>query len=428
LALGGGPHRHTKSSCSGGSILRILISIGTRPEAIKLAPVVDALNAVAGVTTRVCLTGQHPDMAQAALHQFGIDADLTLEPEVDCVTLSDRFSHFQRALASRLEHERADWIIVHGDTASTFAGAMAAFHARVPVAHVEAGLRTGDVTQPWPEEAYRKMTTVITEAHFAPTRHAERNLLAEGVDPAKISVTGNTVVDALVQMRQRIMQDAALHTRLKGWLNGVSDGKPHVLVTAHRRENHGAPMREIAEAIAALARNTPTRVFIVPVHPHPDVRTVMQLALADIDNIRLVAPLDYQDFLFAMMTAELVISDSGGVQEEAATFGVPLLILRNKTERPEALFSGTAQLVGTKGTRILEEATRILAGVRDGTQPPATVNPFGDGHAARRIARYFDRLVGSEKGFDNLAPLDPFEGPAETARLDVIGSVSQQSG
>jgi len=344
------------------------------------------------------------------------------------VTLADRFSHFQRALAALLERERADWIIVHGDTASTFAGAMAAFHARVPVAHVEAGLRTGDVTQPWPEEAYRKMTTTITEAHFAPTRHAERNLLAEGVDPAKISVTGNTVVDALVRMRHRILQDAALHARLQGWLDGVSQGRPHVLVTAHRRENHGAPMREIAEAVAALARNTPSRVFMVPVHPHPDVRAAMQLAMANIENIKLLAPLDYQDFLFAMMKAELVISDSGGVQEEAATFGVPLLILRNKTERPEALFSGTAQLVGTNGTRILDEATRILAGMNDGTHVPATANPFGDGRAAQRIAQYFGRLVGPERGVDNLAPLEPFEGPDENARLDVMGVVSQQSG
>lgn len=387
--------------------MKILVSVGTRPEAIKLAPLIGALKCAPEIDSSVCLTGQHPDMAQSALREFGITGDTTLRVDPDGQTLPDRFSHFQRALGRHLLEASADWIVVHGDTTSTFASALAAFHSKVKVAHVEAGLRTGDIANPWPEEAYRKLTAVVTETHFAPTRRAADNLIAEGVDPDRIHVTGNTAVDALYGMRDRISQDSALRQRLQRGLNRITGGRPHVLVTAHRRENHGAPMRQIARSIAELARRFPDHVFILPVHPHPEIGATVRAALSHIENVKLTAPMGYLDFLFALESAALVISDSGGVQEEAATFRTPLLVLRKTTERPEALEAGTATLVGTDESSVIRQAGRILQDDFNGNGNVDWLNnPFGDGRAADRISQYFRNLALPD-GFGSFASVAP---------------------
>jgi UDP-N-acetylglucosamine 2-epimerase (non-hydrolysing) len=384
--------------------------------------VISALSELQQVAVTVCLTGQHPEMARSALFEFEIECDFVLPIDPKHKTLAERFSYYQQSLASRLANGAYDWIIVHGDTMSTLGGAMAAFHAGVRIAHVEAGLRTWDTSQPWPEEAYRRMVAVISDIHFAPTYHAERNLLAEGVAPQKIVVTGNTVVDALYEMKSRFLRDDALRSRLKHRLEDLVQGRRHVLVTAHRRENHGAAMREIAQSVADLAGLFPTRVFIVPVHPHPEVRGTVYAHLSNIENVRLTEPLAYQDFLFTMMNADLLLSDSGGVQEEAATFGIPLLVLRNLTERPEALDSGTAELVGTNRQTIVHVAARTLAKSDGHCHGSSLKNPFGDGRAAGRIAQFFSSNGHQHHRNGNSAPVEPFAPSVEMHSLDESGN------
>jgi UDP-N-acetylglucosamine 2-epimerase (hydrolysing) len=398
--------------------LKILVSVGTRPEAIKLAPVIDALKGAPEIETSVCLTGQHPDMAGSALREFGITGDTALQVDPEDATLTDRFSQFQRTLGRHLLKTGPDWVIVHGDTTSTFASALAAFHNNVKVAHVEAGLRTRDIANPWPEEAYRRMTAVVTDTHFAPTQGAADNLVAEGVEPERIIVTGNTAVDALYGMQDRISKDRALGRRLEGGLRDITQARPHVLVTAHRRENHGAPMRHIAESVAGLSRLFPGYVFIFPVHPHPDVGATVRAALSHLENVKLTGPLDYLDFLFALASAKLVLSDSGGVQEEAATFGTPLLVLRDVTERPEALEAGTAKLVGTEKDTIMRQAERVLrqSSSEHGKMDWAG-NPFGDGRAAQRISRHFRNLALTDSS-GSFAPVAPIEEQSDASALD----------
>ena len=365
---------------------RILLMIGTRPEAIKLAPVAQALRQGTSVDLTVCLSGQHPDMARDALATFGVAADEVLKLDTTATTPAERFTDLHRAISGLLARLPQDRIVVQGDTSTALAGALAGFHAGIPVAHVEAGLRTGNLAGPWPEEGYRRMIAPIVDLHFAPTEWARRNLLAEGIAPETVHLTGNTVVDALIGIRTAITRSADTSLRLDAWEKDLSGGKPIVLVTLHRRESHGAVMTGVATALRDLAKEFRDHAFVLPVHPNPAVSGCIRAVLADQPNVRLLDPLGYEDFVYLMSMSSLVITDSGGVQEEAPTFGVPILVVRNESERPEAIEAGFSQLVGTEPDTILRAGRTVLAqGAKAGLR--GKPNPYGDGTAAKRIAR-----------------------------------------
>ena len=349
------------------------IVCGTRPEIIKLAPVYHALRAHEELCVLWVHTGQHGDMAADMLRCFGIEPDEQLcrkgtsleEFSVDCRSQLD-------ALMAR---QRWDLCIVQGDTESAFLGALAAFYRRVPVGHVEAGLRTYNLERPFPEEGLRQMISRITNMHWAPTERARAALLREGIEPEKIQLTGNTVVDA----QQWICEKHGIRR----------EGDPsagHILVTAHRRENWGEEMEQTFHAVADLARAHPDKRVLFPVHLNPVVQRPAHDILQGLDNVKLVAPLDYLGMQQALVGASLLLTDSGGLQEEAPTFGVPTLVLRHETERPEAVEAGCAKLVGPKREAIVREATRLLTDADAANAMRKVANPFGDGTAARRIA------------------------------------------
>jgi UDP-N-acetylglucosamine 2-epimerase (non-hydrolysing) len=398
---------------------RILVMIGTRPEAIKLAPVVLALRRQPGVDLTVCLSGQHPAMARDALASFGVAPGVELALDAAATTAGARFTDLHRAIAALLARLPQDRIVVQGDTSTALAGALAGFHAGVAVAHVEAGLRTGNLAGPWPEEGYRRMIAPIADLHFAPTELARQNLLAEGIDPDRVHLTGNTVVDALIGIRASIARSPETSQRLADWRQGLSGGKPVVLVTLHRRESHGMVLTGVATAIRDLAEEFRSHAFVLPVHPNPAVSGSVRSVLADQPNVRLLDPLGYEEFVYLMSLSTLIITDSGGVQEEAPTFGVPILVVRNESERSEAIMAGFAELTGTDPDRILRAGRTILA--RGGkAELRGKVNPFGDGTAAERIARLLlARRAGASAGGPVGEPIvvSPPDRPADLARF-----------
>ena len=358
---------------------RVLTIIGTRPEGIKLAPVVRALARRSGeLESRVAITGQHSEMLDQVVERFGIARDYDLGIMRDGQTLPDVATACLAGLAGVMADYRPDIVLVQGDTATACFGALAAFLHRTQVGHVEAGLRSGDKWSPYPEEIFRRVSDVLTDLYFAPTPQARDHLLRENVDPANVHVTGNTVVDALFEAAEACAPIADRRVR-----ELVESERPLVLLTAHRRESFGAPMTRIFSAARALADDDGVNVLF-PVHPNPNVREAAHAALADHPNVHLVEPLDYFDLVQVLYRASLVMTDSGGIQEEAPTFGRPVLVLREVTERPEGVRSGAVRLVGTDTRLILEEARKALAGdLYEGRRP---LNPYGDGRAGERIA------------------------------------------
>jgi UDP-N-acetylglucosamine 2-epimerase (non-hydrolysing) len=357
------------------------IVCGTRPEIIKLAPVYHALREHEELCVLWVHTGQHGDMAADMLRSFGITPDEQLSRKGS--SLEEFSVECRSQLDALMARQRWDLCIVQGDTESAFLGALCAFYRRIPVGHVEAGLRTYNLERPFPEEGLRQMISRITNMHWAPTERARAALLREGIEPEKILLTGNTVVDAQQWICERhgIRREGA-----------AADG--HILVTAHRRENWGGEMEQTFHAVADIARAFPDRRVLFPVHLNPIVQRPAHAILQGLDNVKLVAPLDYLGMQQALVNASLLLTDSGGLQEEAPTFGVPTLVLRHETERPEAVEAGCARLVGPRREAIVREATRLLqdAGAADAMRKVA--NPFGDGQAARRIAQaVMTRLV-----------------------------------
>jgi len=364
--------------------MNILSVFGTRPEAIKMAPVVTALAATPGVRSRICVTGQHRQMLDQVLELFAIrpDHDLALmKPGQD---LTDVTCAALTGLRSILAIEKPDLVLVQGDTTTAFAGALAAFYQRIPVGHIEAGLRTGDLAAPWPEEGNRCLVSRITRWHFAPTVLSRDNLLREGIAPASIHVTGNTVIDALLQVVARINGDTALASRLDSALPSTPAGKRLVLVTGHRREHFGAGFEAICTALATLAARGDVHI-VYPVHLNPQVQEPVRRILAGITGVELIAPLDYLPFVRLMSRADLIITDSGGVQEEAPSLGKPVLVMRDTTERPEAVEAGTVRLVGTDAARIVAEANTLLDDPAAYAAMSRAHNPYGDGKATTRI-------------------------------------------
>lgn len=366
--------------------LRVLSIFGTRPEAVKMAPVVAALARTTEIECRVCVTAQHREMLDQVLILFGIvpDVDLNLmRPNQSLAELTASiFTHLDPVLRT----EKPDWVLVQGDTTTVMATALLCYYNRIRVGHVEAGLRTGDKWQPFPEEINRKIAGVVADLHFAPTEHSRQNLLHEGVPDWRIAVTGNPVIDALNEIVKRPAPGEA--QELLDRLNIRAGGRQLVLITAHRRENFGAPLEQICAALRALAERYPERLELVyPVHLNPNVQEPVYRLLGNVPNITLLKPLDYLPMVHLMRHATLVLTDSGGIQEEATGLGKPTLVLREVTERPEGLTAGVLKLVGTDFDRILGQATQLLEDPDAYDAMAKAANPFGDGHAGERIVQ-----------------------------------------
>ena len=365
---------------------RIAVILGTRPEAVKLVPVVLELRRRPAVECRVCSTGQHRQMLDQVLRDFDLAPDVDLDLMRPDQGLAGLTARAVEAVDRFLARERPRLVIVQGDTTTTFCAALAAFYQRVPVAHVEAGLRTGNLEAPWPEEANRLLTTRLTGLHFPPTETSRQNLLAEGVPADRVFVTGNTVIDALFLAREKVRANPPP-------LPGLPDGlladrrTPLVLITGHRRENFGPGFESICRAIAELAGRFPGTGFVYPVHLNPNVREPVRriLGRAEHGNVHLIEPLSYLPFVALMDRATLLLTDSGGVQEEAPSLGKPVLVMRDTTERPEAVEAGTARLVGTDAGTIVAAVARLLTDREAYAGMARAHNPYGDGHAAARI-------------------------------------------
>lgn len=362
----------------------VLLIAGTRPEAVKLAPVVLELRRRGRLRAVLCSTGQHREMFRQVLETFGLAPDLDLDVMQPGQTLSALAGRMFQALPGVLDSIRPDCVLVQGDTTTAFAGAVAAFYGQVPVGHVEAGLRTGDLAAPFPEEANRRLIGVVTRWHFAPTERARRSLLAEGVPAGQVHLTGNTVIDALLQTARQVPPPPA---ELR-----PAPGQRLILVTGHRRESFGEGLRRMSDALARIATAHPEDVKILyPVHPNPQVLIPVRERLGKLPNVVLSDPLGYTEFVALMREAHFLITDSGGVQEEAPALGKPVLVTRDLTERPEAVEAGCARLVGTDTDRIAAAAEELLASGEAYRRMAQARNPFGDGHAAARIADVLER-------------------------------------
>ncbi|MES2441424.1 MAG: UDP-N-acetylglucosamine 2-epimerase (non-hydrolyzing) [Pseudomonadota bacterium] len=363
---------------------RILTVFGTRPEAIKLFPVVAALKAHGGMDVRTCVTAQHRGLLDQVLAIAGIVPDVDLDIMEPGQTLDRLTARLLTGLGEVMDAEKPDRVIVQGDTTTVMAAALVAYYRKVPVSHVEAGLRSGDIYQPWPEEINRRVVAPIADQHFAPTETAAEALRRENIAPATVHVTGNTVIDALHWTRARIAADPSLASGLDA-IAARFAGKRLILVTTHRRENFGGGMEGIARALGRIADRADTAILF-PMHPNPNVAVAMDAILGQRDNIARIEPLDYPHFIRALELCEIVLSDSGGVQEEAPALGKPVLVMRETTERPEGVAAGTAKLVGTDTGRIVSEISTLLDVPEAYSAMARAHNPFGDGHAAERIA------------------------------------------
>ncbi|WP_291352659.1 non-hydrolyzing UDP-N-acetylglucosamine 2-epimerase [Desulfosporosinus sp.] len=370
---------------------KVMVVFGTRPEAIKMAPVIRALRQRGSILCQVIVTAQHREMLDQVLTLFKIVPDFDLNLMRQGQTLTDITTRALHGLNDVFQRERPDLVLVHGDTTTTFVAALAAFYAQIPVGHVEAGLRTGNKYSPFPEEMNRKLASVLTDLHFAPTETAKNNLEQEGIPPESIFVTGNTVIDALLatvnpkyEFVDKEIQDI-LRQRGKSRM---------ILVTTHRRENLGEPMRQIYQALKSTLDKFPDTYIIFPVHKNPVVRNVVTEVLGTHPRVNLIEPLEYEPFVNLMARSHLILTDSGGIQEEAPSLGKPVLVVRDTTERPEAVAAGTVSLVGTEYEGVLSELQNLLADQKAYQKMTMASNPYGDGCAAQRIAEIIEENQG----------------------------------
>ncbi|MYA18290.1 MAG: UDP-N-acetylglucosamine 2-epimerase (non-hydrolyzing) [Gammaproteobacteria bacterium] len=365
--------------------MKVLSVVGTRPEAIKMAMVARALNDADGIEHRLCATAQHREMLDSVLAAFGLRPDYDLGVMVHDQDLAYVTNAVVSGMVDVFDDFGPDRVLVQGDTTTTLAAALSAFYAKVPVGHVEAGLRSGNPAMPWPEEMNRRLTDQLSDRLYAPTQRARENLLAEGFDDSRILVTGNTGIDALLHVVHRLENEPEVRDRARSALSlGLENGRRFVLVTAHRRENIGRGLASVCKALLRLAARNDVEV-VFPVHPNPNVSGPVRAALADHPHIHLSEPMEYVPFVYLMTEAHLIITDSGGIQEESPSLGKPVLVVRDVTERPEAVEAGTAGLVGTDPGRIAREADRLLDDRRTYETTARTNNPYGDGFASRRI-------------------------------------------
>ena len=364
--------------------MKILTIFGTRPEAIKMAPLVKALTATPNIESRLCVTAQHREMLDQVLNLFSIHPDYDLNIMKPGQDLTDITCNVLSGLRKVLKDFKPDRVLVHGDTTTTLATSLAAYYAQIPVGHVEAGLRTGNIYSPWPEEINRKLTGSIADQHFAPTSQARDNLLREGVHKDQILVTGNTVIDALLWVDQRLTEDTDLQKKIAAGFPFINQDQRLLLVTGHRRESFGDGFENICHALLRLAERDDIQI-VYPVHLNPNVQEPVRRILGNKTNIHLIDPVDYLPFIYLMRNAHIIITDSGGIQEEAPSLGKPVLVMRNTTERPEAVTAGTVQLVGSDQDMIVSAATRLLDETEHYRKISFAHNPYGDGKACRKI-------------------------------------------
>lgn len=366
-------------------MIKVLSVFGTRPEAIKMAPLVNHLKQDPAFDSRVCVTGQHREMLDQVLKLFEIIPEYDLAIMKPGQDLYDVTTSILLNIKAVLRDFHPDVVLVHGDTSTTFAAALACYYEKIPVGHVEAGLRTGNILSPWPEEANRKLTGAITRFHFAPTAMSAENLRRENTHPEHIVITGNTVIDALLQVVAKIEQDATLSQAFAQQFPFVQAERKMVLVTGHRRESFGGGFEQICAALADIAQAYPDCDIVYPVHLNPNVKEPVYRLLSHVSNVHLIAPQDYLPFVYLMSRSYLVLTDSGGIQEEAPSLGKPVLVMRDTTERPEAVAAGTVKLVGTDRKKIVEEVSRLFEDKAYYDSMSFAHNPYGDGHACQRI-------------------------------------------
>ncbi|MEC6745453.1 non-hydrolyzing UDP-N-acetylglucosamine 2-epimerase [Pseudomonas qingdaonensis] len=373
--------------------IKALCVFGTRPEAIKMAPLALALRADPRFEAKVCVTGQHRQMLDQVLELYELTPDFDLDIMKPGQDLTDVTSSILLGMREVLHGFKPDVVLVHGDTATTFAASVAAYYQQIPVAHVEAGLRTGNLYSPWPEEGSRKVTGALASLHFAPTETSRENLLREGVNPESIVVTGNTVIDALLQAVTKLDSDAALRAQIASRFEFLRPERKLVLVTGHRRESFGGGFERICQALVDTARCFPEVEIVYPVHLNPNVREPVNRLLAGIDNVHLIEPLDYLPFVYLMNQAYLILTDSGGIQEEAPSLGKPVLVMRDTTERPEAVDAGTVKLVGTNTRTITDGLLTLLTDNNAYSAMSHAYNPYGDGKACSRIVATLSSVI-----------------------------------
>jgi UDP-N-acetylglucosamine 2-epimerase (non-hydrolysing) len=361
-----------------------MIVFGTRPEAIKMAPLIKEIKNYAALELRVCITGQHREMLDQVLKLFKIIPDYDLALMSPGQTLNELTGKVIAGMERVFEDWRPELVFVHGDTTTTFAASLAAYYQKIAVYHVEAGLRTQDIYSPWPEELNRRMVGAIAAVHFAPTQKAAQNLMSENIATECINIIGNTVIDALLEVNQKIESDVALKSSISKQFPFLDKTKRLVLVTAHRRENFGAGFESICNAISTISKRNDVQI-VYPVHLNPSVQEPVYRILKNNPNVHLIAPQDYLPFIFLMSSSYIILTDSGGIQEEAPSLGKPVLVLRDNTERPEAVHAGTVILVGTEEDKIVKSVENLLDNIDFYNQMSIASNPYGDGNAAKRI-------------------------------------------
>lgn len=375
---------------------KVLLVFGTRPEAIKMAPLVKAFENEADIESRVCVTAQHREMLDQVLNMFDIKPYYDLNIMRSGQDLFDITSNVLLGLKDVLNDFKPDIVLVHGDTTTTSSASLAAFYNRIKVGHVEAGLRTGDIYSPWPEEANRQITGVLANYHFAPTTTSQNNLLKENKNQRDIIVTGNTVIDALFLALDKIENNQELKNKIIDSINfqyKLKDKKKIILVTGHRRENFGEGFINICEALKTIAINNPNVDIVYPVHLNPNVQKPVKEILSNTSNVYLIEPLQYESFIYMMNESYFIITDSGGVQEEAPSLGKPVLVMRDSTERPEAIEAGTVKLVGTNKEAIIKEAQKLLDNKEEYERMSKAHNPYGDGNACNRIVKFIKEIL-----------------------------------
>lgn len=367
---------------------KVLTVFGTRPEAIKMAPLIRLLACDERFDAKVCVTAQHREMLDQVLDIFSIEPDFDLNIMKSGQTLPEVTSRILLELTPVLKEFKPDVVLVHGDTATTFAASLAAYYEQISVGHVEAGLRTGNIYSPWPEEANRKLTGALTKYHFAPTETSKQNLLKENYEKENISVTGNTVIDALLMVKEQIESQSDLNNTLAAQFPMLDDNKKLILVTGHRRESFGGGFERICKALAKTAKSYPNCQILYPVHLNPNVQEPVKRFLSDLDNVYLIEPQQYLPFVYLMNRAHVILTDSGGIQEEAPSLGKPVLVMRDTTERPEAVEAGTVKLVGTSVDKITTSLSDLLTSENAYKIMSRAHNPYGDGKACQRICDF----------------------------------------
>ena len=376
--------------------MKILTVFGTRPEAIKMAPLALALAADPRFEAKVCVTGQHREMLDQVLYLFQISPEFDLNIMKPGQDLTDVTTGILQGMKGVFAQFKPDMVLVHGDTATTLATTLASYYQQVPVGHVEAGLRTGNLYSPWPEEGNRKLTGALAKLHFAPTDTSKANLLREGIAADQIVVTGNTVIDALLDVVDKLDRDEAQQTRFADQFSFLAADRRLVLVTGHRRESFGGGFERICQALADTARAFPDVNIVYPVHLNPNVREPVNRLLSGMGNVHLIEPLDYLPFVYLMNRAHVILTDSGGIQEEAPSLGKPVLVMRDTTERPEAVAAGTVKLVGTQADSITQNLHDLLTNQAAYEAMSYAHNPYGDGKACRRILNSIDIFFTSK--------------------------------